>query len=68
MFWQKISYDPFQTPVYESPTPNDEEIDELATEADQAGGGGGDTDGGDVDGSDACGGGSVCRCWWCWCW
>ena len=41
MFWQKISYDPFQTPVYESPTPNDEEIDELATEADQAGGGGG---------------------------
>ena len=37
MFWQKIFYDPFQTPVYEIPTPNDEEIDELATEADQAG-------------------------------
>ena len=32
---------PFQTPVYETPnTPNDnEEVDELATEADQAGGG-----------------------------
>ena len=33
------TYDSFQTPVYEVPTPNDEEIDELATEAEQAGGG-----------------------------